>query len=422
MACLPPQDDKCSFRRHAVMLLSNLCQTTAGCLQLMQKDDRSSADLVGTHLRRLIALFLTPPGSLKPHALAAASATLGTSDGSEPGAGTAFTEGDDFEYAAPVLQNVTQDADARTIILHPERGILAPLLQQLSSRSVIRRRGVAGAIRNCCLNEERARAGAHGLLKPSLNFVERIVRPLVGPEPFRPGERDIMPASWLSHGPAKRRDADPATRRALVETLVLLTSSKDGRAELRRLNVYPVLRNLHYWLEGETSLLASLGKGGGLPFQAATSITTAPGPELRVAAEASAAAKEASASAGFKPEEKPSGDGGEGDAEEDDLPPDDAKTIDAIHQLVQLLQAEEGAEDAVDGSAIRASGDDAPAAAAAATEANPEATSDTAAAIAVGAAATATTGSEAGISATSATFGDVDAAARVASAGFGDMD
>lgn len=364
------------------MLLSNLCQTQAGCLQLMQKDERSDGSTVGVHLRRLLALFLQAPGTHGPSAPGSAAAASLVDAGA---AQAEITEGDDFEYAAAVLQNVTQDPDARTIILHPERGILEGLLAQLSARSVIRRRGVSAALRNCCLHEERPAAA--GLLRPELRLVERVTRPLVGPEPFKPGERDTMPHDWLVHGPAKKREPDPATRRHLVETLVILTGSRDGRAELRRINVYPVLRNLHYWLEGATELLEEVAKGRGEPMSMGTmvgshvddegdaSAATGAGEEAaapaataaaggageeddvigeavakagehsgagaaRRVAEAEARAKEASAKAGFGPEAKAALHD-EGEAGDEDMVGDDARTVDAIHQLVQVLKADE---------------------------------------------------------------------------------
>lgn len=363
------------------MLLSNLCQTQAGCLQLMQKDERSDGSTVGVHLRRLLALFMQAPGTHGPSAPGSAAAASLLDAGA---AQAEVTEGDDFEYAAAVLQNVTQDADARTIILHPERGILEGLLTQLSARSVIRRRGVSAALRNCCLHEERPTAA--GLLRRELRLVERVTRPLVGPEPFKPGERDTMPHDWLVHGPAKKREPDPATRRHLVETLVILTGSRDGRAELRRINVYPVLRNLHYWLEGATELLEEVAKGRGEPMSMGTMVgshvddegdasaatgageaaaAAAPGaPEAAVdkedvvgeevakagehsgagaarrVAEAEARAQEGSARAGFGPEAKAALHD-EGEAGDEDMVGDDARTVDAIHQLVQVLKADE---------------------------------------------------------------------------------
>ncbi len=43
-----------------------------------------------------------------------------------------------------------QTTEARLILLDPERGVLAALFPQLASASVLRRRGVAGVLRNCC--------------------------------------------------------------------------------------------------------------------------------------------------------------------------------------------------------------------------------------------------------------------------------
>jgi hypothetical protein len=316
------KDDSCPFRRHAVMLLANLCQTNAGSLQLLQKDDTKGTSVVGTHLRRLLSLFLVSPGKLAPAGPSSAAADSLAS-------GSHGTEGDDFEYVAVVLQNVTQHEEARAILIDPERKIMDALIPQLRSRSVVRRRGVAAAIRNCCFASSRI--NTHGLLRPELHLLQSLVYPLVGPEPFKPGERDTMPPEWLAHGPAKRREADSSTRRSLVEALVLLTHSREARDLMRAMNVYPVLRNLHYWLEGETGLLAMLGKSpdeASLPATMDRSRVAS-----RVESESDASARQAEGTEGFAPEAQR--------ADESDLSPDDAFAVEAIHTLVQTLQADE---------------------------------------------------------------------------------
>jgi hypothetical protein len=43
----------------------------------------------------------------------------------------------------------------------------------------------------------------------------------------------------------KQRESDPILRLALVESLILLCSTRDCRETLRQRKVYPVMRNLH---------------------------------------------------------------------------------------------------------------------------------------------------------------------------------
>lgn len=61
---------------------------------------------------------------------------------------------DPYEHIASVLTNVTRLRRGREVLLQPGRGLLQALTQQLRSISTIRRRGCAGAIRNCFLRCE----------------------------------------------------------------------------------------------------------------------------------------------------------------------------------------------------------------------------------------------------------------------------
>lgn len=72
-------DPECTTQRLSVMLLCNLSQTTAGCLQVLQLDERGGA-LKGLHVRKLIQWFVRPVSG----------------------------DEDPFEYAGQILHNVTQ--------------------------------------------------------------------------------------------------------------------------------------------------------------------------------------------------------------------------------------------------------------------------------------------------------------------------
>lgn len=61
---------------------------------------------------------------------------------------------DAYQYIAMVLMNLTRLKPARQLLLEPGRRFLAALATQLESKDVIRRRGCAGSIRNCCFSPE----------------------------------------------------------------------------------------------------------------------------------------------------------------------------------------------------------------------------------------------------------------------------
>ena len=59
-----------------------------------------------------------------------------------------------YEHVATILPNVTRFAAGRRLLLQPGRGLLQALASQLRSGSELRRRGCAGAIKNCCFSCE----------------------------------------------------------------------------------------------------------------------------------------------------------------------------------------------------------------------------------------------------------------------------
>ena len=295
------RDEACGWKRLGVVLLANLSQIEAGADAIVQKGE---AGLTGLHMRRLIQWFAAP---VRPAAGgggaggAAAAAAAGATRSS--GTGVEGDDADTFEYVGLVLQNLTQQAVARAILLEPERGILSVLKAQLRSRSVVRRRGVAGTLRNCLHETDEARV--RYLLSPAVDMAVALLTPLAGPDTYTAEEREGMPAAFTTGGARRTREWDAVTRRAAVEGIQLLASSPAGRAYLRRIRAYAVLKAFHEWLE-------------------ASEATPAP------AAAAAGGDAKAPAAAGAMV----GADSGEGDKK---LSPDDEATVAAINRIVQQL-------------------------------------------------------------------------------------
>lgn len=115
-----------------VMLLANLTAAEDGAAALLQL---GRPGLEGLNLAILLKLFL---------------------EGDAAGG-----EGDPYEHVATILPNLTRFKAGRQVVLEPGRGTLRALTSQLRSGSELRRRGCAGAIKNCCLScEEDATAEA----------------------------------------------------------------------------------------------------------------------------------------------------------------------------------------------------------------------------------------------------------------------
>jgi hypothetical protein len=104
------------------MLLANLTTVKEGCSEALQIE-LGDPVLVGQRVKRLIGRFLEPRG---------------------------ISTIDCWEHVASLLCNLSQLQDGRDLLRRRSTKILPALLPELNSPSVVRRRGIAAAIRNCC--------------------------------------------------------------------------------------------------------------------------------------------------------------------------------------------------------------------------------------------------------------------------------
>jgi hypothetical protein len=154
---------------------------------------------------------------------------------------------DPYQHFAAVLMNCTQTEAARKFVLKIRRkhdndenptSVLQAILPQLKSKNPIRRRGIAGTIRNCCLETESA-----WWFLNVVKLTKHLLYPLAGPEELDLDEKKgLDPDLWLE-GPDKQREPDSTTRLYLVETLLLLCASgRKSREKLRLERVYVILK------------------------------------------------------------------------------------------------------------------------------------------------------------------------------------
>jgi hypothetical protein len=151
---------------------------------------------------------------------------------------------DPFQHFAAVLMNLTQVQQGRQFLLRiPQTkgdvSVFETLLAQLRSPNPIRRRGIAGTIRNCCLETESA-----WWFLNVLNLTNSILYPLAGPEELDVDDKIGMdPDLWLE-GPDKVRETDMSTRLFLVEAILLLCASgRQSRATIRLARTYVILKH-----------------------------------------------------------------------------------------------------------------------------------------------------------------------------------
>mmetsp|Transcript_12629 Transcript_12629/g.18961 ORF Transcript_12629/g.18961 Transcript_12629/m.18961 type:complete len:362 (-) Transcript_12629:32-1117(-) len=147
-------------------------------------------------------------------------------------------EMDKWQNVAGVLMNLTQVEGGRQFVTRISTGVLEKLLPQLRSSNVVRRRGVAGVVKNICFTKENSFWLLH-----EIGIIKHLLYPLAGPEELDLDDRVGMdPELWLD-GPDKVREPDSQVRLLLVEAiLLLLASGRKSREHIRKQRAYVILK------------------------------------------------------------------------------------------------------------------------------------------------------------------------------------
>ncbi|KAL5332679.1 hypothetical protein BJX70DRAFT_383485 [Aspergillus crustosus] len=108
--------------------------------------------------------------------------------------------------------------------------------------SAVRRRGVASTIKNVAFD-----ISFHPMLLSDnhANLLPYILLPIMGPEEYTEEDTANMLPDLQLLPPDKQRDGDIEIIVTHLETLLLLTTTREGRDKLRAINVYPVIRECH---------------------------------------------------------------------------------------------------------------------------------------------------------------------------------
>ncbi|KAE8600056.1 hypothetical protein XENTR_v10017454 [Xenopus tropicalis] len=148
-----------------------------------------------------------------------------------------------LDYLGPLLCNLTQLPEGRHFILDRNRCVVQRLLPYLQSGSTVRRGGIVGTLRNCCFSH-RDHAW---LLGDDVDLLPFLLLPLAGGEEFTEEEMETLPPDLQYLAEDKQREADPDIRKMLIETVLLLCATADGRRLVKQRGTYLVMRELHSW-------------------------------------------------------------------------------------------------------------------------------------------------------------------------------
>ena len=129
---------------------------------------------------------------------------------------------------------------------------LTPLTEHPSH---VRRAGVASTIKNICFEIDNhamllslPSSGDHSITADILPY---ILLPLCGPEDLDADNLPEMLPDLQLLPPDKTREPDPAILITHLETLLLLTTTREARDLMRKVGVYPVVRECHAAVENE---------------------------------------------------------------------------------------------------------------------------------------------------------------------------
>ena len=140
-------------------------------------------------------------------------------------------------------------------------------------RSRVRRKGVASTIKNVAFE-----VSSHPMLLSKLeaNLLPYLLLPLAGSEDFAEEDSVEMLADLQLLPPDKERESDHEIMVTHLETLLLLSTTREGRDLMREVKVYPIVRECHLHVEDDrvreacdrlVQVLLRDEEGEGLPDQ-----------------------------------------------------------------------------------------------------------------------------------------------------------
>ncbi|KJZ77947.1 hypothetical protein HIM_02584 [Hirsutella minnesotensis 3608] len=152
----------------------------------------------------------------------------------------------DFDYLAYVFADLAKHVEVRRFFVGVQDydGIipLTKLKVFTEHKSDIRRKGVASTIKNVAFDVD---AHPSFLDDAAIDILPYILLPITGSEEYDADDTmDMLPDLQLLP-PDKKRDPDSQNVQTHVETLTLLTTTRPGRDLMRRVKVYPIIRETH---------------------------------------------------------------------------------------------------------------------------------------------------------------------------------
>ena len=158
----------------------------------------------------------------------------------------------DFDYLAYLFADLAKHPEIRQYFVKPQEydGVipLNKIKVFTEHKSDVRRKGVASTIKNVAFD-----VPSHKELmdEDEINILPYILLPIIGGEDYDDDETMAMLPDLQLLPPDKQRDSDHHIIQTHVETLTLFTSTREGRDSMRKISVYPIIRETHLRVNNE---------------------------------------------------------------------------------------------------------------------------------------------------------------------------
>ncbi|KAI1074963.1 hypothetical protein F5B20DRAFT_561783 [Whalleya microplaca] len=168
------------------------------------------------------------------------------------GADKKYNKRADFDHLAYLFADLSKHAEIRQYFVQKQEydGVipLTKLKVFTEYKSDIRRKGVASTIKNVAFD-----VPSHPLFlsEDDIDILPYVLLPITGNEEYDEEETMSMLPDLQLLPPDKQRDADPNIIQTHIETLLLLSSTRQGRDHMREVKVYPIVRETHLRVKHE---------------------------------------------------------------------------------------------------------------------------------------------------------------------------
>ncbi|EEH39058.2 DNA-binding protein HGH1 [Paracoccidioides lutzii Pb01] len=158
----------------------------------------------------------------------------------------------DYDYLAYLFADISKFEEGRAYFMTKQDYDSVIPITKLTvfteHRSHIRRKGVASTLKNISF---RIESHPQLLAESDVNILPYVLLPLAGPEEFTDEESAAMLPDLQLLPPNKERESDKGIISTHLETLLLLTTTREGRDLMREVKVYPIIRECHLHVDDE---------------------------------------------------------------------------------------------------------------------------------------------------------------------------